>query len=293
MIRVGQVGVGQWGKNHLKILSEMDVDYRGFYDTESDKFKEHPGITQHKVLLRLIRTTDALVITAPTSTHYEIAKIALLYGVHVFIEKPVCNEVWQAEELAKLAQGLIIQVGHIERFNPAYQRLKKENFNPQFIMCHRYTKTPDRCNDVSVVLDLMIHDIDLVLDLMHGEIKSIDTASDNQIISATLKFDDKKEAILYSGTSKFDTRRMMVWHGNESCYYKLDFKRRILYKNGMPLQEKTNENLLELELKAFIKSVRENKPPLVGIDDAIKSLKVAKKIEDIINEKDLSKMSQG
>jgi len=278
MIRVGQVGVGQWGQNHLKILSEMNgVDYCGFCDTDSSKFKEYRwSVMQHNTLSLLIKQIDALIITTPTSTHYEIAKLALENGVHVFIEKPVCSEIWQAEELAKLANGLIIQVGHIERFNPAYQRLKKENFNPRYIMCHRYTETPDRCKDVSIVMDLMIHDIDLILDLTQGNLVSIEAKYDGLIVSATLKFTNSTEVTLFSGILRFKSRKMIVSY-QDGRYCKLDFL------------EKTNDNLLELELKAFIESVRENKLPLVGIDDAIKSLKVAKEIEELI---DLPKVSQ-
>jgi len=247
MIRVGQVGIGQWGKNHSDALCEIDeIKTVGVYDI-NPKQSKRVVISPYYSLSALIRDVDALIITTPTSTHYEIAKLALENGVHVFIEKPVCSEVWQAEELAKLANGSIIQVGHIERFNPAYQRLKKEKFNPRHIMCHRYTETPDRCNDVSVVLDLMIHDIDLVLDLMCCKIKSIHAINDGRIVLATLKFDDNKEVILYSGISKFKSRKMMIWtqHGND---YKLDFQERSLHKNGKPIQETTDDNLFPLQL---------------------------------------------
>lgn len=299
MIRVGQVGIGQWGKNHFEILDDIevtgDIYLVGIYDSDTEKLKQLLGSDKdpHYNLLGLILDIDALIITTSTTTHYGIAKQALENGVHVFIEKPVCTEVWQAEELAKLANGLIIQVGHIERFNPAYQRLRKKKFTPYSILCQRFSVEQDRCNDVSVVLDLMIHDIDLVLDLMQVPIKSIDSFGDiNKKVTVEIGFDNFRSASLRSqrmlGTKK---RILTVWPEGES-FYKIDFQKRTLEKNGKLLQKETNENLLELELKAFIESVRENKTPLVGIDDAIKSLKVAKEIEGMINGKDLSKVSQ-
>jgi len=284
MISIGQVGIGQWGKNHFKILSEMDDVILRFYDIDDICVSYDKSRICWTPLPLLIKYVDALIITTPTSIHYEIAKQALENGVHVFIEKPVCTEVWQAEELAKLAKGLIIQVGHIERFNPAYQRLRKEKFTPYSILCQRLSVEPDRCNDVSVVLDLMIHDIDLVLDLMQVPIKSIDSFGDiNKKVTAEICFDNFRAASLRSQRTLGTKRRILtVWPEGES-FYEIDFQKRTLERNGKLLQEKTNDNLLELELKEFIESVRENKPPLVGIDDAMKSLKVAKEIEKLID----------
>lgn len=293
MIRVGQVGMGQWGINYFEILDDIegtgDIHIVGIYDSDTEKLKQFLGSDKdpHYNLPRLINDIDVLIITTPTSSHYEIAKQALENGVHVFIEKPACAEVWQAEELAKLAKGLIIQVGHIERFNPAYQRLKKENFNPVMVLSHRWSGDFDRCTDVSVVMDLMIHDIDLILDLMEGKIVDIEVRGDKDCCGVRIRFDDAGEVMISAIRECMNMRQMEILRQDGSVYG-LDFQKRTLHKNNKLLQKETNGNLLELELKAFIESVRENKPPLVGIEDAIKSLKVAKEIEKLI---DLQKMS--
>jgi len=295
MIRVGQVGIGQWGRNHFDILNNIeangDIYLVGIYDSDTEKYKKLLGSDEEPYynLPTLINNVDALIITTPTSTHYEIAKQALEAGKHVFIEKPVCDTVEQAEELAELANGHIVQIGHIERFNPAYQRLKKENFNPLVVHSRRCSNDPSRCNDVSVVMDLMIHDIDLALDLMRGEIAVSSVRGDRDKCMAMILFDGSGEAMLGANRRLNENKRIMAVRRKGGIVYELDFQERTLHKNGKILQEKTNDNLLELELKAFIDSVRENKPPLVGIEDAIKSLKVAKKIEELI---DLQEVSQ-
>jgi len=291
MIRVGQVGIGQWGKNHSRIFQQMmsrdeGILFMGAFDVKHIPFDE---VFMYDKLEDLIGEISALVITTPTSTHYEIAKQALENGVHVFIEKPVCSEVWQAEELAELAQGLIVQVGHIERFNPAYQRLKKETSLMMFPVCTRFGN-PGRSLDDSIVMDLMIHDIDLILDLAQSSIENIAGLRSfmGAIASSMITFENGMIVFLQASHLLPKERKMDIIDkiGN---MYKLDFQERTLYENGKLLQKKTNDNLLELELKAFIESVGENKPPLVGIDDAIKSLKVAKEIEKLI---DLPKVQQ-
>ena len=277
MIRVGQVGIGQWGKNHLKILSQMQgVELVGGYDTNPSVV----FINKYDNLPRLINDSDALVIASPTKTHYLIAKLALENGVHVFIEKPVCTEVWQAEELAKLSNGSIVQVGHIERFNPAYQRFKKEDAKHLSPVCKRFGK-PGRKLDDSVVMDLMIHDIDLILDLAQSSVEKIAASiTRKDIVLATVTFKNGIVALLQASHILKRKRIMNIIneYGNE---YKIDFIERTLHKNSKLVKWQTNDNLLELELKAFIESVRENKPPLVGIEDAIKSLRVAKEIEGL------------
>ena len=179
-IRISVVGLGHIGKIHCKLLAKnKSVDFVGVYDI--DIKRKYTIAAEYKVkyfadISDTILNSDAVIIATSTIHHKEIAKKVILAGKHCFIEKPVCSNVKEAEELLRLSarhHNLKIQVGHIERLNPAILSAKRYNLNPVFIEAHRLTEFQARSTDISVVNDLMIHDIDLVLFLTNSKVKNI------------------------------------------------------------------------------------------------------------------------
>ena len=178
-INIGIVGVGHLGNFHLAHLTRIpNISISGLFDNNTIRAEEMSKkykIKSYLYINELLQKSDAIIIATPTSTHYNIAYDALNEGCHLFIEKPITNNVLQAEKLlieAKRAKK-IIQVGHIERFNPAFNYIKKMNLNPKFIESHRFAEFNNRGNDVRVVLDLMIHEIDIILSLIKSKILAV------------------------------------------------------------------------------------------------------------------------
>jgi len=176
-IKFGLIGLGHLGKYHLKHLSSFDfVEMVGIYDIDNQLSKNLaleyniPKITDLEILLN---TADAVSIVTPTITHIEIALKALEKKCHVFIEKPISHSVETANQIKKYTDNKIIHVGHIERFNPAFTTFMRKKHQPVFLECHRLTKINNRSMDISVILDLMIHDIDLLINLIDSPINEI------------------------------------------------------------------------------------------------------------------------
>ena len=188
MLKVGVLGAGHLGKIHLRLLNESDkYELIGFYDPDaingknvSDEF----GYTYFDNINALIEAVDVVDIVTPTLSHYECAKKSLEAGKHVFIEKPVTKTLEEANELMHLAEKYQLkgQVGHVERFNPAFSAVKSQINDPMFIETHRLAEFNPRGTDVPVVLDLMIHDIDAILSVVGSEVKEIN-ASGVSVIS--------------------------------------------------------------------------------------------------------------
>src|SRR3989344_5564976 len=179
-LRVGVVGIGHLGSRHLKVYSEMrgQVDLIGVCDIQKErtlKLAEHYHVPFYEDYRQLPGKVDAVNICVPTLLHHEVARFFLQNDAHVFIEKPITSNIEQAQELIDLAKQKKrkLQVGHIERFNAAFQSIKHFTHNPLFIECHRLNKFPNRSLDIGVVMDLMIHDIDIILGLNSAPIKSI------------------------------------------------------------------------------------------------------------------------
>ncbi len=180
MIKVGVLGVGHLGKIHLQCLLNLSNRFSlvTFFDPSTAMAKAAMDITglmpSHSVD-HLLEQVDAVIIASSTATHFELATKCIRSFKHVFIEKPVCVDMQQAKSLLRLAQEaeVVVQIGHVERFNPAFQAAMKEIKSPKMIVCHRLSPVNDRGMDVSVVLDLMIHDIDLILNLTKGGNTSI------------------------------------------------------------------------------------------------------------------------
>jgi len=190
MLKLGILGVGHLGKFHLQQAREIELyDLVGFYDPDkenSEKISKKFDVKSFDSYQSLVEEVDVVDIVVPTISHFELAAYAIKKGKHVFIEKPLSNSLDEAEELLKLVEqyGVKAQVGHIERFNPAFIAAQKYNLKPAFIECDRIATFNPRGTDVSVVLDLMIHDIDIVLSLVDSEVKYI-SASGVPIVSDT------------------------------------------------------------------------------------------------------------
>ena len=179
MLKIGVFGVGHLGKFHLNNWKEIaGTELVGFYDPDDDTAKE---VSEKYQLTRfidaddLMDACDAIDIVAPTNYHFELCEKAIRKGKHVFVEKPLANTMDEARQLVKLAEesDIKFQVGHVERFNPAFLALKNTELNPMFIEVHRLAQFNPRGTEVSVILDLMIHDIDIILSIVKSDVKSI------------------------------------------------------------------------------------------------------------------------
>ncbi len=179
MLKIGVIGVGHLGKFHLNNWKELaDVEIIGFYDPNDATAKEVSDKYQIQRFLEadeLIDNCDAIDVVAPTNFHFEWCEKAIKKGKHVFVEKPLANTMEEARLLVKLAKesDIKFQVGHVERFNPAFLAIKDMQLNPMFIEVHRLAQFNPRGTEVSVILDLMIHDIDIILSLIKSDVKTI------------------------------------------------------------------------------------------------------------------------
>lgn len=179
MLRTGVIGAGHLGKIHLKLLqANPRIQLTGFYDSDintSHETEKQFGIKAFENVETLMNSSEAIVIASPTPSHFVYAKNCILKGKHVFIEKPLTTTIAEAEEIAELEKrtGLIVQTGHVERFNPAFRAALPFIKNPMFIEGHRLAQFNPRGTDVSVVHDLMIHDIDIVLSVVKSNVKNI------------------------------------------------------------------------------------------------------------------------
>lgn len=311
-IRIGIVGVGHLGKLHLKNLLEIkSVDCSGIFDIDEEKAKsveEEFNVRRYQSLLDLFKSSNAVIISTTTSNHFEVGKLALENDLHIFIEKPITSTVEEAEELIKLGKtkNKFIQVGHIERFNPAILSLEKYQLNPMFIQSDRLSQFNLRGTDVAVVLDLMIHDIDIILHLVKSEVEKIDASgvavvSDSiDIANARIQFKNGCVAnVTASRISQKKMRKMRMFQ--KDAYITIDFLQGLseIYRLVKPdketigisygeigVGEKRKKviyeqpeipevNAMKYEQELFIKSILTNTPPVVSGEDGKKALEVA------------------
>jgi len=309
-IKVGVVGVGHLGKFHVQQYHNIDnVKCLGVFDTnsqEAHKISREYSIQAYDTLENLIKECEAISICTPTSTHHKVAKQALLSDCHVLIEKPITHDITEAHDLIKISNeyNKIIQVGHIERFNPALSELNFEDIEPTFIESHRLSPFNIRGTDVDVVLDLMIHDIDILLNLVKSDINNV-LASGVSVLSnkidmanTRIEFNNGCVANLTaSRISQKQLRKLRIFENNK--YTNIDFLHPSLetyiLANNKPkkhsphivVNENENKyilyskskiqsyNALTLELDNFIDSIIKQKRPVVSADDGLAAIEVA------------------
>jgi predicted dehydrogenase len=249
----------------------------------------------------LIGKVDAVSIATPTTSHYEIARFFLKNGVHVFIEKPITTTLREANALIRIARrkNLIIQVGHIERFNPAFKYISPLIHKTRFIEAQRLTSFKLRGSDVSVILDLMIHDIDIVLSLTNARIRDIRATGASvltphiDIANARIEFDNGSVAsITASRVNTSSERRLRVFQND--CYLNVDLNRHVCRLHRKKTDESTPSieteeihidkgDALNEEISAFLNSISHHTSPPVSGKDGRDALAVAMKITKIIN----------
>lgn len=310
-LRVAVVGTGHLGSLHAKIYSliqkKAGISLVGVCDIDKKAAKEVAKKYNTDYCLDyhdLIGKVDAVSIVVPTSLHYEVAKDFLKAGVHVLIEKPITKTLEEADELLELAKdkNLIIQVGHIERFNSAVRAVEPLLSKPRFIECQRLgsISKKKRIKDVGVVLDLMIHDIDIILGLVKSKVKNIEavgisTVSDHEdLANVRLTFQNNVIAdITASRVTKEETRKIRIFQ--EESYILLDYlhQEAFLFQKSSKKIDKQKIKIrkkepLKVELKAFINCVRNKKKPTVSGQEGRQALKVALGILDKINGEKMS-----
>jgi predicted dehydrogenase len=321
-VKIGVIGAGHLGMIHLKCLQNVaDFELVGFFDSDPDRSKEvagELGVTAFNTVDQLMNLVDAVDIVTPTSSHYHLAKEAMGRGKHVFIEKPVTATVQEAEDLLDLQKrkNRIAQVGHVERFNPAMLSIQHLNIDPRFIEVHRLANFNPRGTDVSVVLDLMIHDLDIILNLVPSKIKRIFAngvclvSKTPDIGNARIEWENGCVANVTASRMSFkNMRKMRIFQPD--AYIGLDFLERSaqiirMQEGPIPEADQASLNVFELEtadgvktvridvpetqpvnaiqmeLACFAESILEGKPPEVGIDAALRALTLAFQISDEI-----------
>ncbi len=322
-IKVGVIGTGHLGKIHTKLFKEVaNCELIGIYDRDLERAKQVAGEFKVKSFEdpdKLLNEIDAVDIVATTSAHYELVKLAFEKNKHVFVEKPITAHIWEAEELIKIAEGkkLILQVGHIERFNPALISLEKYHLDPLFVQTDRLAQFNPRGTDVAVVLDLMIHDIDIILSLVKSDVKTV-SASGIPVVSDTLdianaRIEFENGAIANVTASRISQKKMRKMRMfQRDAYISLDFitgvsevfrllppdqKPKGLFKTFGEIgigdkkkivayeQPKFKEvNALKLELELFVDAIVKGGTPIVSGKDGLKALRVAEMIISKIEE---------
>lgn len=318
MLKIGVLGAGHLGKIHLKLIKELSV-YKlvGFYDPDPETSKqvsESMSVKHYESLEQLLKDCDVIDIVTPTVNHFDCAVKALRLSKHLFIEKPLANTVAEAKEMMGLAEeaNVKVQVGHVERFNPAFKSAISYIKQPMFIETHRLAQFNPRGTDVSVVLDLMIHDIDIVLSTVKSTVKKISTSgvavvSDTpDIANARIEFDNGCVANLTASRISMKNMRKSRFF-QKDAYISVDFlakssevvrlkevfgdpdplaltidlgegkgSKQIYFEN--PKVEETNA--IKEELQSFAEAILNDKKPLVSIEDGYDALLVAHQIAD-------------
>jgi predicted dehydrogenase len=293
-LNIAIIGIGHLGSRHLKVYSELadDVNIVGICDTQEErtqKLADDYHVPYMKDFRELFGRVDAVNICTPTTSHFDVAKKFLDNNIHVFVEKPITTTVTQADKLVALAKkrNLILQVGHIERFNSAFEGIRHFAQNPRFVECHRLNHFPNRSLDIGVVMDLMIHDIDIILGLTDSKIATIDAVGVKvltpleDIANARIRFRNGCVCNLTaSRVSDEVTRKIRIFLND--AYISLDYVKQeafiykkhgaLISKHALPIEK---EEPLKKELLAFIDCVRHNKKPIVSGVEGRNALKVA------------------
>ncbi len=301
-VKVAVIGTGKLGSRHAAVYSKLSgIELVGVCDRNEDRARETAETCKTQAFtdyLDLLSRVDAASIVVPSHIHFEISKTFLENGVNLLIEKPITTELGDADKLLKIAKkkNLIIQVGHIERFNAAIRTIKSIVKKPRFIECQRLGSYDPRVADVGVTLDLMIHDIDIVLDLVKSPIKSVDAvgafilSETEDVSNARIRFKNNSVCDLTaSRVAKDRTRRIRIFQ--DDAYISIDYvtqEAEICTKENGTIHHKkidiTKSDSLKEELSDFIRCVKTKKRPLVsgqeGRDALALALQITKQIRD-------------
>jgi len=298
-IRAGIVGVGSIGKNHARIYSELPgVKFAAVLDTNREAAeaisREH-GVPVATTLSEFASMVDAATVSTPTPDHHEIGKFLLHEGKHLLIEKPITETPEQALELVKLAKdrGVVLQVGHVERFNPVLSALEQRLTKPLFIEAHRLSPYPFRSVEIGVVLDLMIHDLEIILHLVRSPVKSIDAvgipvlSKGEDIANARIRFESGCVAnVTASRINPEKMRKIRVFQ--QDAYLSLDYQNQsgemFRLVNGMITREAVEiekDEPLKCELLSFVECSRKGIQPVVSGSQAAAALELAIEITGI------------
>lgn len=312
MLKAGVIGAGHLGKIHLKLLQQSsEYDLIGFYDGDKQRAKEIEdefGYKSFDSAEALIEAVDMIDVVTPTITHFETAKKAITSGKHLFVEKPITSTYAEAEELISLAKKHKVkgQVGHVERFNPAFTAVKDKIGQPMFIEAHRLAEFNPRGTDVPVVLDLMIHDIDVILSVVKSKVKNV-SASGVSVISETpdianarIQFENGCVANLTASRISLKNMRKARFFQRDA-YISVDFLERkcevvkmkdapkdpddfaMILQNAEGVKKQiyfenptinTNNAILD-ELESFAQAINNNTEPVVSLEQGAEALKVA------------------
>lgn len=316
-LKIGVIGCGHLGRLHVKMHTMIEnSELVGIFDVDNEKAQKVADEFSTKAynnLDKLIHDCDGLIIVTSTSAHHDVAMKCLEKSKHVFIEKPITKTVEEAQELINKAEekNVILQVGHIERYNPALNAVKDIEIAPKFIECHRLAQFNPRGTDVAVVLDLMIHDIDIILHLIdspveHIEASGVSVISGNiDIANARLRF--KNGAVANVTASRISLKKMRKFRVfQKNGYLSLDFDNGTAeifslsdkdkpVERGMSVTEIGNKKVIydtrpKVEINAlleenrdFVNSVLENKPVSITGADGMRALRVATEIVEMIH----------
>ncbi|GAB2663483.1 Gfo/Idh/MocA family oxidoreductase [Flavihumibacter cheonanensis] len=313
MLKIGVFGTGHLGKFHLNNWKEIaGVDLVGFFDPNdqtAEEVSKQYGIPRFADPVALLQAIDAADIVAPTNFHFELCQLAIRNGKHVFVEKPLAHTMDEARELVKLVKesNVKMQVGHVERFNPAYLATKNLKLNPMFIEVHRLAQFNPRGTEVSVILDLMIHDIDIILHMVKSEVKNISSSGvavmtdTPDIANVRIEFNNGCVANLTSSRiSMKKMRKMRLFQ--KDAYVGIDFlnkKTEVIrlkadadenvfeFDIDTPKGKKTiavanpsvpEVNAIKKELEEFRDAILHNTPTVVSEVDGFRAMEVAHQI---------------
>lgn len=288
------------GRNHARVYSLLEnAELTAVYDADPERaaaVAAEFGATPVASLEALAGMCDVASVAVPTVAHREVGCRLMESGIHVLMEKPIATTVDDAQALVETAQrtGRLLQIGHIERFNPVLRELEKKLSRPRFIEAHRLSPFPNRSIDIGVVLDLMIHDLEIILHLVRSPVASIDAVgvavltAHEDIANARLRFENGCVAnVTASRISPERLRKIRVFQ--EDCYLSLDYQEQsghIHWKEGMEIKrapvEVAPDEPLRLELDAFVTSAAAGAAPAVSGQQGAAALKVALEITRMI-----------
>src|SRR5690554_1258907 len=315
MLKIGVLGAGHLGKIHLRLLNQSEkYELVGFYDPNAEnaqKVSTEFGYRKFDTIEELIENVEVVDIVTPTLSHYDCAVMAIKKRKHIFLEKPISNTIAEAEEIIRLAKEYNVkgQVGHVERFNPAFKAVKDKINNPMFIETHRLAEFNPRGTDVPVVLDLMIHDIDAILSVVKSPVKEVHATgtaviSDSpDIANARIEFENGCVANVTSSRISMKNMRKARFF-QKDAYISVDYldkicevvkmkdapempgdfdlilqnaegvKKQIYFDNP----EVSPSNAILEELESFAEAINNNSTPIVPLEDGTEALRIAHRI---------------